>query len=557
MSLKRISAFLIACAVIISTLAVQAPDAAFAAKAKNPAKVKIASVKRSGLKITVKWKKTKNAKKYQVYQKIGSGKWKLKKTLKKLSLTVKGAYGKTYSFKVRGVNGKKKGKYSAVKTLKVPKKSTPAPTPDPEPVDPGIDPAALINIIMEPADVTVKDGEEAVFTVEATGEGLSYQWYKNKTGSNLTGTPVEGATAPELKITAALGDVGTYYYCRISNESEMIKTRAASLDVEREDKAYVISQTESINAYEGDAVLMEVEGFGVGNLTYQWYESKDAGNEGGGAIEGATFPTYEVPRVYIEDDGRYFYCVVTDTVKKAGKVIKETTAVSDPIRVSVSVSPEHIQAVKDIRALIDEKGVQSTDTVSLDGLDFYVIANENGKALLLAKQPSSWYDYILSGNYMWNYDIAGASAMVELNTSYLKANPLIDCISVPTLHYTPSKRNVESEADYYQLTKKIILLTEADVTGTYNGEKTAAMDFTFDASVDHIGKALPKEIASMYVDGEQVPWYVRTPYTDPDPRYPKCSRVVPDADGVHVEAVTLGDGVKSYARPAFWIDIEE
>ena len=80
---------------------------------------------------------------------------------------------------------------------------------------------------------------------------------------------------------------------------------------------------------------------------------------------------------------------------------------------------------------------------------------------------------------------------------------------------------------------------------------------TFDASVDHIGKALPKEIASMYVDGEQVPWYVRTPYTDPDPRYPKCSRVVPDADGVHVEAVTLGDGVKSYARPAFWIDIEE
>ena len=76
-------------------------SACYAAKAvKKPEKVKLLSAKRSGLKITLKWKKAKNAKKYQVYQKAGSGKWKLKKTLKKVKLTVYGTYGKTYSFKV-------------------------------------------------------------------------------------------------------------------------------------------------------------------------------------------------------------------------------------------------------------------------------------------------------------------------------------------------------------------------------------------------------------------------------------------------------------------------
>jgi len=145
--------------------------------------------------------------------------------------------------------------------------------------------------------------------------------------------------------------------------------------------------------------------------------------------------------------------------------------------------------------------------------------------------------------------------MVELNTTYLNVNPVIDCIAVPTLHYTPEKRSVESDDDYYGLTKKVFLLTEADVTGFYNGENTTALDFTFHKSTEHIGKALPKAVAEFYVDGELAPWYVRTPYTDPDPRYPKCSRVVADSDGIKVEAVILGDKIKSYARPAFWVDI--
>ena len=547
-TIRRYISVVTALMIMMGIFAFDVPDAAYAA-AKKPARVKWTSVKRSGSRAVLKWKKANNAKKYQVFSRIKGAKWKRVKTLAKRTVKLSVKTGNTYQYKIRGINGKKRGRFSVVKTLKVPKKT---PSGGNGPV---VEPEPLIEILVQPGDVEIVDGQLAEFSVEARGEGISYQWYSNTTGGNASGTKIEGADQPVYSFTAGIRDNGRYFYCVISNESEKIKTQAALLTIRMDEKAYVISQTEKIDAYEGRSVMFEVEGYGVGKLTYQWYKNDSNNNEGGEPIEDAVNPTYQISRVYLDNSGEYYYCVVTDTIKKSGIVIKETQAVSEPIPLTVSVSPEHTQAVTDIKSIIADHGVQSTNTVTIAGLDFYVIAEENNMALLLAKQPSSWYDYLLSGNHMWNYDIAGASAMVELNTTYLNVNPVIDCIAVPTLHYTPEKRSVESDDDYYGLTKKVFLLTEADVTGFYNGENTTALDFTFHKSTEHIGKALPKAVAEFYVDGELAPWYVRTPYTDPDPRYPKCSRVVADSDGIKVEAVILGDKIKSYARPAFWVDI--
>jgi len=86
----------------MSMLAFDTPDAAYAA-AKKPAKVKWTSVKRSGRKITLKWKKAKNAKKYQVYMSSKKkGKFKKAMTVKSTKATVKKLKkGKAYYFKVR------------------------------------------------------------------------------------------------------------------------------------------------------------------------------------------------------------------------------------------------------------------------------------------------------------------------------------------------------------------------------------------------------------------------------------------------------------------------
>ena len=105
--------------ILVMIMAVLPAEAFAKSKAKKPKTVKIASLKAKGKKITLKWKKAKYAKKYQVYRKTGKGKWAKVKTLKssKRTYTMSGKAGTKYSFKVRGLNGKKKGKFSKVKAV--------------------------------------------------------------------------------------------------------------------------------------------------------------------------------------------------------------------------------------------------------------------------------------------------------------------------------------------------------------------------------------------------------------------------------------------------------
>ncbi|MCI9616841.1 MAG: fibronectin type III domain-containing protein [Eubacterium sp.] len=88
---------------------------------KNPAKVKIKSVKRIKKKnIVVKFNKAKNAKKYQIQYATNKKFKKAKiKTTKKCSYIIKKlSKNKTYYIRVRGVNGTKKGTWSKSKKVK-------------------------------------------------------------------------------------------------------------------------------------------------------------------------------------------------------------------------------------------------------------------------------------------------------------------------------------------------------------------------------------------------------------------------------------------------------
>ena len=89
-----------------------------------PAKAKITSVKKISASSTrITWKKAKRAKKYELYVSINGAAFKKLKTTKSTSFFHKKLKaGKTYAYKVRGINGKKKGDFSAVKKIKTPSK---------------------------------------------------------------------------------------------------------------------------------------------------------------------------------------------------------------------------------------------------------------------------------------------------------------------------------------------------------------------------------------------------------------------------------------------------
>jgi pectate lyase len=63
---------------------------------------------------------------------------------------------------------------------------------------------------------------EAIFTIEATGDGLGYQWYKD-------GVPIGGATGSSYMIASTtLGDTGSYT-CVVTNAAQASVTSAAAI----------------------------------------------------------------------------------------------------------------------------------------------------------------------------------------------------------------------------------------------------------------------------------------------------------------------------------------
>ena len=118
-TMKRVSALFLAVLMIVSFMPMMQENA-YAAKAKKPAAVKGLKKKVSGKKITLTWKKAKNAKKYTVSIKDGTTKLTASKTVKKTKLSFNGQYNTKYTITVKGVNGKKKGKAAKI-TVKLSK----------------------------------------------------------------------------------------------------------------------------------------------------------------------------------------------------------------------------------------------------------------------------------------------------------------------------------------------------------------------------------------------------------------------------------------------------
>lgn len=125
MNAKRFAAMMIAVIFTFVTVIGACTVPTYAAS-KKPAKVKsFNAYAASSSSIELTWKKAKNAKKYQIYRATKKkGKYKKIATVKTTSFTNTDLQaGKNYYYKVRALNGKKKGSYSAIKKAKTPEQT--------------------------------------------------------------------------------------------------------------------------------------------------------------------------------------------------------------------------------------------------------------------------------------------------------------------------------------------------------------------------------------------------------------------------------------------------
>ena len=86
-------------------------------------------------------------------------------------------------------------------------------------------------IITQPQPASVKAGEEATFTVNATGTDLKYQWQVNK-NDNAGFVNIDGATSESYKFNVASAEFNGYQYqCVVSNQSGSVTSASIILTV--------------------------------------------------------------------------------------------------------------------------------------------------------------------------------------------------------------------------------------------------------------------------------------------------------------------------------------
>ena len=131
-------------------------------------------------------------------------------------------------------------------------------------------------IISGPQSQTVPVGSAVSFTVEASGQDLTYQWQHN--GSNIA-----GATSSALGLAnVQLADAGAYTVV-VSNAGGSVSS-SASLNVTTGTTVappVILNGPQSQTVPEGSAVSFTVVASGSGTLTYQWQHH-------GSNIDGAT-----------------------------------------------------------------------------------------------------------------------------------------------------------------------------------------------------------------------------------------------------------------------------
>ncbi|XP_064407688.1 obscurin-like [Halichondria panicea] len=216
----------------------------------------------------------------------------------------------------------------------------------------------------QPENVDVERGGNAMLSVVATGEGLSYQWF-GPDGE------IEGATASTLRITNAGPDDAGDYRVRITTvNGGIVDSDTVSLSV----GPAIDVQPSDVNAEAGGTATLTVEASGEG-LSYQWFgPGGNALTDVDGDIEGSNSSTLQIINVESGDAGDYTV-VVTNS---AGSVVSDaaTLSIAQPTQ-GPTLAPLILNCSTEFLAESQQVSVSCTSSRDLDGLDFECSFNDS------------------------------------------------------------------------------------------------------------------------------------------------------------------------------------
>ena len=188
-------------------------------------------------------------------------------------------------------------------------------------------------IIQHPQNVQTLPGRLVTFSVTATGEGLSYQWYYKK--ANAAGWSVwRTFTEPTINPPANSTWNGMQVYCKVTDKNgNSVSSNPATVTILEpgESDFMILSQPASVTLNDGDTVTFRIIAKGSG-LTYQWYYIP---KDGSAWIKWNGHNTASTSAIVDQSwDGRQVYCVITDNQGESLYSEIATVTIAEKIKIT-------------------------------------------------------------------------------------------------------------------------------------------------------------------------------------------------------------------------------
>ena len=156
-------------------------------------------------------------------------------------------------------------------------------------------------------------GSRLTLSVVATGDDISYQWYKNTTNDNTSGTAITGKTSATFDPPTDTVET-TYYYVKVSSGKGCTAAVSNTAKVEVTKPTKITRQPSNISYCMGTLPRLgrlEVEAEGTGTLRYQWYLKNNSypsgravpnvpGNTGQDAFYNSPIDSPHITTYYVE-----------------------------------------------------------------------------------------------------------------------------------------------------------------------------------------------------------------------------------------------------------------
>ena len=242
------------------------------------------------------------------------------------------------------------------------------------------DPASIIvyelKITRQPEDYIGESGSMAEFTVEASGNGLKYQWQLSDDGENWRNSSTKGTV---YNVILSSANSGRKVRCIVTDAyGNSLTTDAVSMVL------YELQITEQPVDYVGELGSMaEFTAKALGHgLTYQWQLSDDGINWRNSSTKGTVYNAV----LTNVNNGRQVRCMVTDAYGNS--------VITNP----ASIIVYELKITKQPEDYIGESGSMAEFTVkaSGDGLKYQWQLSDDGENWRNSSTKASTYNVILT-----------------------------------------------------------------------------------------------------------------------------------------------------------------